>query len=72
MIIPLLSSDTNNLELPISNKKFYEELITYFSLIWPGLYRKRRLQQFFVAAGTCLLIRCLVTAGGYIDSQTLI
>jgi hypothetical protein len=28
-------------------------------------YRKRRLQQFFVAAGKCLPSRCLATAGGY-------
>jgi hypothetical protein len=30
-----------------NNKKFWEELITYFSLIWPGHHRKWRVQQYF-------------------------
>jgi hypothetical protein len=38
-----------------SNKKFWEELIVYFPLIWHGLCRKRCIQQFFY----CLVyIRC--------------
>jgi hypothetical protein len=42
-----------------TNKKFCEELITYFPLIRHENHRKRRVQQFlyscaFVAAGTCL------------------
>jgi hypothetical protein len=34
------------------NKKLWEELLDYFPLIRHGPHRKRRLQQFFVAAGT--------------------
>jgi hypothetical protein len=33
------------------NSTFWEELIAYFPLIQHGPHRKRRLQQFFVAAG---------------------
>jgi hypothetical protein len=40
--------------------KFWEELVAYLPLVWHGRHRKRRLQQFFIAAGTCLLSRCLV------------
>jgi hypothetical protein len=36
------------------NKKFSEEVIAYFLLMRHGLHRKRRPQQFFVAAGTSL------------------
>jgi hypothetical protein len=35
-------------------KKFWEELMAYFPLIRHGLHRKRRLQQYFVAAGMSL------------------
>jgi hypothetical protein len=45
-------------------KKFWEELIAYFPLIRHGPHRKRRLQQFFVAAGKSLPSRCLATKGG--------
>jgi hypothetical protein len=42
------------------------------SLIRHGLQRKRRLQQFFSAVRTCLLIRCLgrVGEGTHADTQT--
>jgi hypothetical protein len=52
------------------NKKFREELIAYFPLIRHGPHRKRHLQQFLVAAGTCLSSRCLATIGGYTDRLT--
>jgi hypothetical protein len=51
------------------NKKFWEELITYFSLIQHGSYRKWCLQQFFVATGTCLPRHCLATIGGYTQTD---
>jgi hypothetical protein len=35
------------------------------SLIRHGPHRRRRLQQFFVAAGTCLPSLCLAMIGGY-------
>jgi hypothetical protein len=50
-----------------SNKKFWEELIAYSSLIRHGLHRKRLSNNFsivacvFVVAGTCLQSRCLAT-----------
>jgi hypothetical protein len=46
------------------NKKFWEDLVTYFSLI-------RRLQQFFFAARTCSASRCLATLrrDTYMDTQ---
>jgi hypothetical protein len=40
-------------------------MITYFPLIRHGPHRKRRFQQFFMAAGTCLPSRCLATIGEY-------
>jgi hypothetical protein len=52
------------------NKKSWEKLIPYFPLIWHGPYRKRRPQQFFVAAGKCLPNRCLETIGVYIVRPT--
>jgi hypothetical protein len=43
-----------NVSVKIYNKTFWEEVITYFLMIGHGLRRKRRLQQFFVSAGTSL------------------
>lgn len=44
------------------------KVIAYFP---HGPYRKRRIQQFFLAAGTLLLNRCLATKGGtYTQTQT--
>jgi hypothetical protein len=37
-------------------KKFWEELVTYFSLIGLGPRRKRYLQKFFFAAGMSLRV----------------
>jgi hypothetical protein len=37
------------------NKKFWEEVITYFPLILHGLHRERRVQWFFYY---CMCIRC--------------
>jgi hypothetical protein len=37
-----------------NSKKFWEEVIHYFPLIRHRSHKKRRLQQFFVAAGTSL------------------
>jgi hypothetical protein len=54
----------------IFNKKFWEELIACFPLIRHRPHKRRHLQQFFVAAGTCLLSRSLVTIGGYTDRPT--
>jgi hypothetical protein len=51
-------------------QKFWEEIIVYFSLIRHGLRRKRRLQQFFVAAETYLPSCYLATIGGYRDRFT--
>jgi hypothetical protein len=51
-------------------KKFLEEIIAYFPLIRHGPHRKRRLQQFFVAAGTRLPSHCRLTIGGYTDRPT--
>jgi hypothetical protein len=50
-------------------KKFLEELMACFPLIRHVLHRKRRLQQFFVAAGTSLPNCYLATIWGYTDSQ---
>jgi hypothetical protein len=55
-----------------SDKKLWEELITYVSLIRQGSHIKRRLPQFFAAAGTCLLSHCLATIRRYTDLHTLI
>jgi hypothetical protein len=49
--------------------KFWEELIAYFPLIH-GPQRKRRLQQFFAAAGTSLPSCYLATMRGYTDRPT--
>jgi hypothetical protein len=38
------------------SKKFWEELIVYFLLIWHGPHRKRSLKQFFYC---CICVRCL-------------
>jgi hypothetical protein len=62
---PLPSQDNTE------NKKFWEELIAHLLLIQHGPHRKRRIQQFFVAAGTCLQSRCLATTGGYTDIYRL-
>jgi hypothetical protein len=65
-----------------NNKKFWEELIAHVPLILHGPLRKRRLQQFFVAAGTSLvsndkgyierltdLLRAYVAAGKCLPSR---
>jgi hypothetical protein len=54
-------------------KKIWEELITYFTLIWHEPHRKRCIQQFFyccmcVYLGTYLLSHCLTTVRGYTDT----
>jgi hypothetical protein len=54
----------------LSSKKFWEELIAYFPLIRHGPHRKRRLQQFFVAAGTSLPSCYLATIDGYVYTPT--
>jgi hypothetical protein len=51
-------------------KKFWEEVITYSSLIRHGLHRKRRLLQFFVATGTCLANHCQATIREYTYRHT--
>jgi hypothetical protein len=65
----------NNLKLMYKNvminEKFWEGVISYFSLIRHGPHRKRRLQQFFVAAGTSLISCYPVTIGVYTDSPFL-
>jgi hypothetical protein len=43
------------------NKKFWEKPVAYFPLIRHEPQRKRRLQQFFVVAGTSLTSLCLAT-----------
>jgi hypothetical protein len=48
---------------------FWEELIAYFLLIRPNR-KKRRLQQFFFAAGTFLQCCYLATIGAYTDRPT--
>jgi hypothetical protein len=45
------------------NKKFWEELITYFPLIQHGLNRKWCLQQFSIVIGTCLPSQSLTMIG---------
>jgi hypothetical protein len=45
----------------ITNKTFWKELSAYSPT---GPHGKQRLQQFFVAAGTCLPSRCLATIEG--------
>jgi hypothetical protein len=52
------------------NKKCWEELIDYFLLIRHGPHSKRRLQHFFVAAGTCLPSYYLATRRRYTDAHT--
>jgi hypothetical protein len=52
------------------NKKFWEELIAYFSLTRHRPYGKGQFQQFFVAAGKSLQSRCLATIGIHIQTQT--
>jgi hypothetical protein len=54
----------------VKNEKFWEELIAYFPLIRHGSHRKRRLQQFFVAAGTSLPSWYLITKGRCTDIHT--
>jgi hypothetical protein len=48
----------------IRNRKYWEELIAYFPLTRNGPHRKRRLKQFFVAAGTSLPNPYLATIRG--------
>jgi hypothetical protein len=55
----------------LRNKRFLQKLIAYFPLRRHGRHRKRRLQQFFFAAGTCFPSRCLATIEGYTDRSTL-
>jgi hypothetical protein len=45
-------------------KKFWEEIIAYFTSIRHGSHRKPRVQQFFVVLSACLPSHCLVTKGG--------
>jgi hypothetical protein len=52
-----------------NDKKFREELIVYFPLLRDGQPRKRRLQQFFVAAGMSLA-NCYLATIGYTDRPT--
>jgi hypothetical protein len=54
---------------PLINK-FWKELIAYFPSIWHWPHGKRRLQQFFVAARTCLPSHCLAIIGGYTYRHT--
>jgi hypothetical protein len=61
------SASTNLSRITYLNKKFWEELITYFPLIRHGPQRKRRLQQFFVVSRTSLPSCYLATIG---DTQT--
>jgi hypothetical protein len=57
----------SELQTALLNKKFWEELTTNFPLIQHGLHRKQCLQQFFIAAGTCLQSHCLTIIGEYTD-----
>jgi hypothetical protein len=50
----LFRKHASGLLIQILSKKLWEELIKYFPLIRHGPHRKRRFQNFFVAAGTCL------------------
>jgi hypothetical protein len=43
----------------VKNKKFLEELIVYFPLIWHGPHRKRRVQQFFYSCMYPLSRECV-------------
>jgi hypothetical protein len=52
------------------NKKFREELIAYFLLIGYEPHRKRRLQNFFGAAGKFYPSFYLVTIEGYTERPT--
>jgi hypothetical protein len=61
----LIHSHTLFRLISTGNKRLWEELISYFPFIWHNLHRKRRLQQFFVVAATCLPGYCLATIGGY-------
>jgi hypothetical protein len=47
-----------------------EEPTAYFPSMRQILHRNRRLQQFLLAAGTCLSSRCLARVGRYTDGPT--
>jgi hypothetical protein len=57
----------SELQTALLNKKFWEWLIAYFPLIWQGPHKKR-LQQFFISAGTRLQSHCHAMIGGYTDT----
>jgi hypothetical protein len=57
-------------QIRIYNKKFWEELIAYFSLLRHGRHRKRSFQKFFAAAGTSLASCYLAAIRGYTDRPT--
>jgi hypothetical protein len=56
--------------LLITNKKFWEELNAYSPLIPYRQHGRWRVQQFFVATGTCLPSRYLATVSGVMHMQT--
>jgi hypothetical protein len=58
--ISLMSHIAEQASDPVKDK-FWEELIAYFPLIRHGPYKIGRLQQFLVAAGTCLPSRFSAT-----------
>jgi hypothetical protein len=58
-----LTIDTNNLQFPLTNKKFWQELATYFPFMQHGLHGKGRLEEIFFAAGTFLSSHHLAQIG---------
>jgi hypothetical protein len=59
-----------NIQSESVNNKFWYKLMAYFPCIQHGPHRKRGLQQFFIAVGTCLLGHCLAMTGGYTARPT--
>jgi hypothetical protein len=51
------------------NRNSWEELIAYLPLVRRETHRKRRVQQFFFAAVTCLRNGCLTTIRGFTNRQ---
>lgn len=51
-------------------KTFWEELIAYYPSMRRRHHRKRRFQQFLVAAGKALSRRYVTTMGGYTGTST--
>jgi hypothetical protein len=69
-VVQYINYIVSMLTASFNNKKFWEELVTYFPLIRHGPHRKRRLQHFFFAERTCLASRCLATSGKNTHTDT--